>query len=259
MSRLIISFYEEFPTEKNLEKLYLIDFPSKIYVAANSLQEFYDLKEKITQRNKYIQEVIYWILLNKSEGYWISPWSDTAALTRVFTELKERQNKEHITVLLDLELPYQKRGVGLLNPIKFMLNKHTIKSFIKQAKENNISVITVESSYLRPEILKLFGLSYNPSKYKTKRTSMFYDKELIPNLIEKYYLKEKIKEGIEETRFMVSLGCIATGINNNETIIPPKLLESNLKITKDLGIKEAIIFRLGGLNKEYLKAIKKFR
>lgn len=259
MTGLMVSFYEEFPTEKNLEKLDLIDFPSKIYVAANSLQEFYELKEKIIQKNKYIQEVIYWVLLNKTEGYWISPWSDTSALTRIFTELEERQNKEPITLLLDLELPYQKRGIKLLNPIKFMLNKHTITSFIKEAKENNISIITVENSYLKPKILRLGGLSYNPSKYKTKRTTMFYDKELIPDLIEKYYLKEKIKENMEETRFMVSLGCIATGINNNEAIISPELLESNLKITKDLGIKEAIIFRLGGLNKGYLKVIKKFR
>ena len=55
----------------------------------------------------------------------------------------------------------------------------------------------------------------------------------------------------------VGLGTIATGILGNEPILSPKGLDRDLKEMKKIGIKEVVIFRLGGLNQEYKKIIKK--
>gem|GEM_PF-5659933 len=39
MTNLRIDFFEEFPTEKNLEKAALVNFKSTVFLAARSLQE----------------------------------------------------------------------------------------------------------------------------------------------------------------------------------------------------------------------------
>ena len=47
-----IEFYEEFPNEENLSKLKLIKFPTKIFIAAKSVNEF----KKIWENCKILQE-----------------------------------------------------------------------------------------------------------------------------------------------------------------------------------------------------------
>ena len=39
---------------------------------------------------------------------------------------------------------------------------------------------------------------------------------------------------------------------------PELFRKEHLKLCDEIGIKEVVLFRLGGLNKEYLKVIKKF-
>ena len=78
---MITSFFEEFPTKENLNKVKLIDFPTKLYLTAPSLKEFNQIKKSI--KNKYIKEFIYWPILERKEGYWISPFSKRTALKRV--------------------------------------------------------------------------------------------------------------------------------------------------------------------------------
>lgn len=99
---MIISFFEEFPTRKNLEKLNRVGWDTKIYVAARDLREFDKIKKSI--RNKRVKDVIYWPVLEKSEGYWISPFAQRSALKRIFNELKGTKT----AVMLDLELPTTK-------------------------------------------------------------------------------------------------------------------------------------------------------
>ena len=77
---MIISFFEEFPDKNSLSKLKLINFNTKLYLAAKSYKEF----KKIKIKNKFVKELIYWPILEKNEGYWISPFSDNKALKRTF-------------------------------------------------------------------------------------------------------------------------------------------------------------------------------
>ena len=51
-----ISFYEEFPTKENLDKISLIDFPTKLITAAKNLKEFYSINNKIKKyKNKNLK------------------------------------------------------------------------------------------------------------------------------------------------------------------------------------------------------------
>ena len=53
-----IEFYEEFPNEENLSKLKLIKFPTKIFIAAKSVNEFKKY-EKIAKFYKKNLDVAY--------------------------------------------------------------------------------------------------------------------------------------------------------------------------------------------------------
>ena len=83
---------------------------------------------------------------------------------------------------------------------------------------------------------------------------MFYT-----SMIKNKTIKEKIKEHIARNHsFQVGLGTIARGILGDEPILSPKELEKDLDFLHRKKIKRAVIFRLGGLNKEYMKKIKIF-
>lgn len=56
----------------------------------------------------------------------------------------------------------------------------------------------------------------------------------------------------------VGIGTIATGVFGNEPILPPEGLYKDLEWAKSTGTDEIFIFRLGGLNKEYISVIKEF-
>ena len=128
---MLISFFEEFPTEENLAKLKHITWPTKLYIAAKSVKEFSDIKEKI--KNKRIREFTYWPILEKHEGYWISPFSKRSALKRTLNEIRE------MPVMLDLERP-QNPLLYLTQSLYFFSNKQLIKNFLKTNKMDYESV-----------------------------------------------------------------------------------------------------------------------
>lgn len=234
-----ISFFEEFPSEKNLQKLKLLDFPCKIYVAAINIKEFFALKRKIKKLNKKVKAV-YWPVLKKKESYWISPFSNSKALLRIFQELKENK----IKMILDLELPL-KRILLIKNIFSFMKNKEMITKILK--KFDNV----VCAEYAFPEFfLKLVGLSY-----RTKKIKMFYSSMHARGRKR----KEKILENICKKNKIVAIGVIARGIRRNEKLLKPEELERDLLIAKRNDVHEVIIYRLAGLNAFYLDIIKRAR
>ncbi|HLD37303.1 MAG TPA: hypothetical protein VJA86_01820, partial [Candidatus Nanoarchaeia archaeon] len=79
-----IDFYEEFPTKDNLEKLKLIKFESRIFIAAKSLNEFNKIAWQARRINKNLNYACWPIIKN---SYWISPFSSTEDLVKLFSEL----------------------------------------------------------------------------------------------------------------------------------------------------------------------------
>ena len=246
---MLISFFEEFPTKENISKLKLINSPTKLYLAAKSLQEFNNLKSTI--KNNQLQELIYWPILKKSEGYWISPFTKRSALKRIFQELENQTTP----IMLDLEWPLTKSPLLLFTQLpNFFRNRRLIKDFI-----NNYNGRTYLCEYY-PEgkkkdwFLEKMGLHYNDPKAKIIK--MFYH-SLHPLFNETFFRKE-LKRGKElhGDNFIVSFGTIATGINGNEPLLTKEQLNADLTLAKESNIQEIIIFRLGGLNQEYLNIIK---
>ncbi len=238
-----VSFFEEFPTAENISKLGLLPFVPKLYLAAKSLREF----QKISKGIK--AECVHWPVLEKREGYWISPWSKRSALKRIFSELQ----KENIPVMLDLELPTRRNPwLFLTQKINFFRNKRLIRDFIEYYKGEIYLAEYYPEGKVKEKIMELFGLHY-PSK-KVKVIKMLYHSL---HHFKKEFLTQELRRGKQEygQNYLLAFGTIARGVNGTEPLLSPQQLEQDLRLAKRLGIKEIILFRLGGLNQEYVKIL----
>ncbi|MEK6939092.1 MAG: hypothetical protein AABX31_00035 [Nanoarchaeota archaeon] len=244
---MLISFFEEFPTEETLAKLKLVSWPTKLYVAANTLQQFRAVTSVI-RHNKHLLEAVYWLILKKREGYWISPFSTQSALQQLFDELEHKK----IPVMLDLELPTTQNPLLYLTELlNFKKDKKMIHSFIC----NHPGEIYL-CEYSAPEKnLQRLGLHYVSKKSKVMK--MMYHSV---HYFSQEKLQYELQQGIQKygDRYIVGYGTIAVGVGGNEPLLSPEQLEKDLRIAQEVGVKEVVLFRLGGLNKKYVEVIEKF-
>ncbi|MBU2638804.1 MAG: hypothetical protein KJ955_07560 [Nanoarchaeota archaeon] len=245
---MIVSFFEEYPTEKNLSKLKLIKFPTKLYIAAESIDAFYKIKDKIKARN--VKYVIYWPLLKKEEGYWMSPFSDSKALKRVMEEAKD------VVLLWDAELPFR-RSLLLKNLIYFRKNKKLIKEFFIKHKKEVYCAESFPEKGLLYKLLKFLGIEFNSIECGGYEVKMLYSSM---HGFSKDFIKKEIEEGKAASgdKFIPAFGVLAKGAKGDENIISKAILERDLRIAKQAGVKEVIVFRLGGITKEYAGILKKY-
>jgi hypothetical protein len=240
-----INFFEEFPTSDNLEKIKLIDFPTKIYILAHSLSEFREFEKSLKV------PLVYWPALPKIYGYWVSPFAKRGALLKVLSEVKN----EPIELMLDLEPPMIAPWMYLIGLPNFWRNKKFIASFIEESKPE-ITLVELHGNKRR---LKFWGLHYESERVNMSKmvyTSLFKG----PRGAKLTKLRRACELGVKKygAKFKIGLGCIAGGILGNEPILLPEELKEDLQIVKENKVPEAIIFRLGGLNEAYIEIIRKF-
>lgn len=248
---MIVSFFEEFPKKESLTKLNLVDWPCKLYLAAKNLKEFNKLKSKI--RSKNVKQVVYWPVLSRLEGYWISPFSDRSALVRTLDELKGK----NVPVMVDAELPTETNvHLYLAQSFNFFRNRKLISDFVKKHKDIYVSEYYPDGD-LNEKILSLFGLHFDSGKFDSKIIKMVYHSM---HRFDEQFITSEIRRGKKQfgKNFIVAYGTIAKGMDGNEPLLSPSQLSKDLSIAKKSGVNEVIIYRLGGLNNDYVSVIKKF-
>jgi hypothetical protein len=255
---LSVTFIEEFANRKNLNKLNLIKKRTRVQIAARSLSEFYKLRNYIKKIKKDV-EFVYWPLLSISEGYWFSPFADYKAIRRIFSELENRKEKGKIWIRLDLEFPRSRLINISRNFIHSFKNKRIITEFVVNAKKNNIGIITAEYAYAPESLLEILGLAYNTKTYGNHKLKMMFKKPIGKRFFLKL-LKRKIRRYIQKYRdnLIIETGLTARGVSPFEWIATPEEIKSYIEIAREEGVKQVLIFRLGGLNKDYLDALEGF-
>ena len=245
-----IHFFEEYPTEKNLQQLKKITFPTRVYIAAKTVREFNSIAQKIEEQYSNV-EVAYWPVLEKS--YWISPFSNTEELKGLQEELQH--NNSHVPVLLDLELPFLKKILFLKNIRYFRRNKRLIREIIGNGKKHNYSVHTAEYppvNRLGLWLMRILGISYS-QKLQHDTIVMMY-MSMIPRWLQRF-----VKQGVRGRKktVEVGLGTIATGVLGNEPMLSTQELEKNIQFCKEEGIETIVVFRLGGVHKKHNTILQK--
>lgn len=253
-----ISFFEEYPTTENFDKLNLIEFETTIYLAAKSLEEFYRYISPYKDKNHL--RFAYWPIL--PESYWISPFSCRYELENLVNELGNRPStRESLCVLLDLELPILNRKLFFRNLFSFFKNKRIIRGIFSTGKNLNLSIVTAEyplSSNFMGCVNEILGISYPLRRFNHRKIMMFYTSMLGRKKVEKvkdYIVRvpRSVKKNLS-----IGLGTIATGALGNEPLLSPSSLDDDLGFLEQNGVEEGVIFRLGGLNSDYLKVIEKY-
>jgi hypothetical protein len=249
------NFFEEYPTRENLEKAKFIQFDSTIFMAANSFYEYKERRQLLYSINPRLSTA-YWPTLKNS--YWISPFSNTEDLQEFIRDIFSIN--EPITILVDLELPLVKnRGLYFKNFFSFFKNKRILKKFFKEAPLHGVNIVTAEYPALfigASFIYRLLGISFDVHKYKHIQCIMYYT-SMINNFASKL-----AKDGIIKTRktnpnLQLGLGTIATGVLGNEPILSQEKLKQDIDFMHRNKIETGIIFRLAGLNEEYIKILNK--
>jgi len=232
-----ISFFVEFP-EKELEKLNLINFPAKLYIAAESTEELNKIKKQI--KSKYIKKIIWWPILKKEEGYWFSPFASPKAMERILNQIKKQQT------MIDLELPYYRKHI-ITRVYRLLTNRKILKKIIKQK-----NIISCEH-FMENILTKLIGINQKTNN----KIKMIYTSHLkLPRTL----IENKIKNlSGKYPNLKIGLGLITHGVEEVRlSILTPQQLKEDIKLCKKYKIKEIIIYRLGGLNKNYIKTIQEF-
>lgn len=249
------NFFEEYPTLENLEKVKLIDFKSTIFLTANSFEEYKKNQKLLLSINSNLSTA-YWPILPNS--YWISPFSNTEDLQNFIKDIFSIN--EPLTILIDLEIPLVKhKELYFKNFFSFWKNKKILRKFFQEALAHNIKIVTAEYPPFFIGInfvYRLLGISFDVKKYKHTQCIMYYT-SMIPN---KFILK-LIRNGVIKARKLnpnlhLGLGTIATGVLGNEPIISVSSLKNDIDFMKLNNIETGIVFRLGGLNEDYIKLLK---
>jgi len=252
-----VNFFEEFPNNKSLGKAKLIDFDSTIFIASKSLKEFKKYKNQLKKINPKL-EAAYWPIINRS--YWISSFSYNEDVQNLYKNLKANKEK-NLKILLDLELPLSYK-LYFKNIFSFRKNKKIIKKIFQNQEKLGINVYTAEypiTSKIAEWFFGVLGVWYNIDKFPHKKIMMYYT-----SMLNRKYLNKSKKRAIKTKyleygdNFEVALGTTAIGILGNEPKITYDNFRKDFEFVKKSGIKTITIFRLEGLDKKYLKIIKKF-
>jgi hypothetical protein len=242
-----ISFFEEFPTKKDLGMIKFVNFPTKLYIGARNLKEF----DKVKVKSKFVKENIYWPILSQKEGYWFSPFSQRKALKRTFKEL----SKSNVAIMWDAELPTKQNPFLYITQLPFFFsNRKLIRNFISKRKD----IYTAEyfpSSNFSERLFSFLGLNFRSKNHKPIRMIYSSMHDFGETLIRSEIQSAKRLYG---KRLCVALGTLTHCILGTEPSISLEKLERDLQICKEEGVKEVILFRLGGMNKEYQKLLKRY-
>ena len=129
-------------------------------------------------------------------------------------------------------------------------NKKIIKQFLEKNKQR---ITTAQHPFPNSKLMKVFGLDYDVNLEK----SLMYYSSANSSLIN-FYIKKKLKNVKNKKDYSIGLGVLAGGVITKK-LLTSKNLEKDLEFVKNAGFKKVIIFRVGGLNKECMKVIKRFR
>jgi hypothetical protein len=250
------NYFEEFPTDENLEKARDLKGPGIIFLACPDLLTFMERAEKLSKINGSLKAG-YWPVLDGS--YWISPFGLSSELDRLSVEIA---SGEIDTMLFDLELPLLEKSMFLSGLSGFSINKQKIRSLFREARKMSVSVYTAEYPATGPvmhALFRLLGISY-PDKEGTEHIKiiMFYPNSLLKLGFPRFALK-RMKNYITKltrkypSRIEVGLGTIGKGKITRESTLNPEELSEQIKYFSEHRTEAITLFRLGEMTPEHFE------
>ena len=219
---MLISYFEEFPTKRNLSKLGGVG-NCNLFVATKSNSELQRIKKNCSE---YSVTVVNWPTLSKKKGYWFSPFMDSSVLQQALSKMDKG-------TMLDLEFPYYRWHI-LKHLFSFLENKRLIQKTI-----NKHNLYFSVYGHLPLWLLRSLGLMYNGNAI-----IMCYRSRM--PLFGRTWFKHKVRQAAK-LGLRVGVGLTAPGVHGNERTYSKQELGWDLDFCRENGIKEVVVFRLGGI------------
>lgn len=255
--RVQIDYFEEFFNEETVDWVRRIPGPFRLILAAADFAEFRKKAAQIEEARPDVR-VGFWPIVPGS--YWISPFARRADIEATARDLENaRPNDE---VMFDLELPILTKSLFYKNLPGFFAKKRFIRGTMQELAGRGVHVSSAEypppgrfSSFL----LRALGVSFSIPAVPYTRIVMYYTSMIphgwIADGIQRQIRRDARRYG---ERFQAGVGPIAIGILGDEPVLPPADLENDLAFVRDAGVGTAVVFRLGGLNNDYMRVIESF-
>lgn len=253
-----VHFFEEFPTEETLQPAARMTCGT-VYLAARSFDEFLQKQLLLQTINPKI-EAAYWPLLQDS--YWFSPYSNPLELASFYRALCMRGEQAlPLRLLLDLELPFLKRRLFRENRGHRQVNRRLLERIFEEAPRHRLTIHTAEYPSFGGFSQRLFqylGVSYPIERFVHKKIMMWYS-SMIPLRL-RAFAKRGLRWSFEryQQELLVGVGAISHGIFGHEPILHPSQMRDDLLFLQALGVKEIVIFRLGGMTESYWDVLEEF-
>lgn len=197
-----------------------------MYIASPCYEEFKEIKKSLP-----VYEVIWWMTLPRFVGYWISPFTPKNHMVKLFKDIKKTEDK----AMLDIEYPLLAPWLFLTQIIRFQDNNESLCQLISELGEK---IILCENA------------GNNLCDTKCGKIWMCYTSLIVgTNNRKRKVLSGFCEEGVTRwgKNFKIGLGCIGKGILKVEPQLSVMELKRNLYTAHECGVKEAIIYRLGGV------------
>lgn len=250
-----ISFFEEYYSDKNVSKLPLITFPIKLYLGCTTISQFLKVKHAIEKKCRWVKQVIYWPLLTIDEGYWFSSFTKTHAIRRVIEEI--HMTDEFFPVLWDAEFPILNKKLLITQFPNLIKNSKIIyETLYNQLPNHPIIVAQFPRSNIKHMLSTLAGVAFPFTHYH--RLDMLYSSMLTTNNKQEYIRNNIRKNILKYKHYSVGIGLIDKGEGDPTPLLSTQELERDIRVAKNEGVEEVVIYRLGGLNKNYITVLQKY-
>ncbi len=252
-----IDYFEEFFGADTLEWIRRVPGPSRLILAAPNFVAFREMEKQI-QNARADVTVAYWPIVPRS--YWISPFSFCSDIESFVRDLESAGTGD--AVMFDLELPILNKKLFLQNLPGFFAKKQIIRQTMQRLSARNVHVSSAEyppPGRITSALLRFLGVSFSPMAIPYTRIVMYYT-----SMIPKGWISSNVRSQVRRdarrygARFQAGVGPIALGILGDEPVLPPAELENDLAFLQDAGVGTAVVFRLGGLNEDYIRVIESF-
>lgn len=249
-----LGFFEEYATAQNLDKLRLVNFPISLHLGIRDIKQFLTVKHEIEKKFKQVKEIVYWPLLKVTEGYWFSGFTKTTTIERVITELNSV--KENFPVLWDAELPLFHKQLFLTELPHLRKNSFLIHSaLLHQNPKHPLIVAQFPRSNLKELFARICATAFSFTHYH--RLDMLYT-SMMKRVDKERYIRQIMRLNKDRyQKYSVGLGLIDKGEGDPTPLFTLAELERDLRIASQEKIAEVVIYRLGGVNKEYLQILKR--
>lgn len=240
-----IVFCEEYPSSTSLAPAKLIAAPTLVFLAARDFRTFDHWRAVLSETSAAL-EAGWWLYLPDSLAP--SVFSSEVELKRLLGEVREAPSD--IKILLDLEAPLWAPRLLLKNPLAIKGARRLLDELIALTTREHETWTAEYPPALPGPLTRSLRLGLPGA---SMRIYMLYGTELGGRW--GAFLKMRTARRLRQQPGGIAVGVIASGVTGSPVKRSPSELTQDVYEARYLGASVVMVYRLGGLTRDYATAL----